>query len=99
MRIIRTQGRTAKKSAELLAKLEHRGGSSLETVLPAVRKILREVREDGDKALIRFAQKFDGLEGKNAEALRVSPEETAAAWKQINPTLKQALEIAAANIR
>jgi histidinol dehydrogenase len=99
MRLIRTQGRAAKKFAELLAKLENRSGSSLETVLPAVRKILRKVREDGDKALLRYAQKFDGLEGKDSDALRVSPEETAAAWQQLDPALKEALEIAAANIR
>jgi histidinol dehydrogenase len=99
MRLIRTQGRAAKKSAELLAKLENRGGSSLDTVLPAVRKIVRKIREDGDKALIRFAQRFDGLEGKDSGNLRVSSEETAAAWERIDPALKEALEIAAANIR
>ena len=99
MRLIRTQGRAAKKAAELLARLENRGGSSLDTVLPAVRKIIRKVREEGDKALLRFAQKFDGLEGKSSAALRVGPEETAAAWQQLDPTLKQALETAAANIR
>jgi histidinol dehydrogenase len=81
----------------MLAELEQRGGSSFDSVLPAVRKILREVRKQGDRALLRYAQKFDSLAPESS--LRIAPEETAAAWQQLDPALKQALETAAANIR
>ena len=97
MRLFRTQGRSAKQTEAKLAELEQRGRSSLDTVLPAVRKILREVRKQGDRALMRYAQKFDSLSPESS--LRVAPDETAAAWKQLDPALKQALETAAANIR
>jgi histidinol dehydrogenase len=97
MRLLRTQGRGSKQSAEILAQLEQRSGTALDTVLPAVRKILRDVRKQGDRALIRYAQKFDGIEPNSP--LRVTQEETAAAWQQLNPSLQQALETAAKNIR
>jgi histidinol dehydrogenase len=96
MRLFRTQGRGAKQAEAKLADLEKRGGSALDTVLPAVRKILRDIREQGDRALLRYAQKFDGLA---SVPIRVTPEETAVAWQQLDPSLKQALETAAANIR
>jgi histidinol dehydrogenase len=97
MRLFRTQGRSAKQTEAKLIELEQRGSSSLDSVLPAVRKILREVRKQGDRALLRHAQKFDSLSPESS--LRVAPEETAAAWQQLDPALKQALETAAANIR
>ncbi|HEX4320398.1 MAG TPA: histidinol dehydrogenase [Acidobacteriaceae bacterium] len=96
MRLIRTTGRSYKQAESLLAQLEQRGGASLDTVLPTVRKILRDIRKQGDRALIRYAQKFDSL---TDSSLHITQEETAAAWLQLDPALKQALETAAANIR
>ena len=97
MKLLRTQGRSAKQTEAKLAELEQRGGSSLDTVLPTVRKILRKVREDGDKALLAFAKKFDSLTPETP--IRVAEEETAAAWQQLDPALQRALETAAGNIR
>ncbi len=97
MRLLRTKGRGAKQAEAKLAELERRGGAALETVLPAVRKILRDVRGQGDRAILRYARKFDGLMPESP--IRVTPEETAAAWQQLDPSLQQALETAAANIR
>jgi histidinol dehydrogenase len=97
MQLLRTQGRGSKQSAALLAQLEKRSGSSLDSVLPTVRKILRKVREEGDKALLGYAKKYDSL-GPNTP-LRVTEEETAKAWQQLDPTLQTALETAADNIR
>ena len=97
MRLFRTQGRSARQTEGKLTELEQRGGSSLDTVLPTVRKILREVRKQGDRSLLRYAQKFDGLAQESP--FRVTPEETATAWQQLDPALKQALETATANIR
>ncbi len=97
MQLLKTQGRDAKKTAALLAQLERRSSTSLDSVLTTVKKILAKVRKDGDKALLAYAQKFDRLAA--GASIRVSPEETAAAWQQLDPVLQQALEIAAANIR
>jgi histidinol dehydrogenase len=97
MKLIRTKGRGAAHTAETLAALERRGGAALDAVLPAVRRIVTDVRKHGDRALLRYAAQFDGLAG--AAALRVTPEEMAAAWDALNPALRKALSTAAKQIR
>ncbi|MFZ1015387.1 MAG: histidinol dehydrogenase, partial [Terracidiphilus sp.] len=97
MKIIRTTGRSAKQAEEILARLETRGGASLATVLPAVQRIVEAVRKQGDRALLRYAIKFDGL--ADPANLRISREEMAAAWEATDPALHNALTTAAKQIR
>ncbi len=97
MRTIRTKGRGARQTAELLAALEQRGGAALDAVLPTVTRIVADVRKQGDRALLRYAAKFDGLEA--AAILRVTPKEMAEAWESIAPALREALSTAAGQIR
>jgi histidinol dehydrogenase len=97
MKIIRTYGKSERQAAELLASLQRRGGASLDTVLPAVRRIVSDVRKQGDRALLRYAAEFDNLTG--AAAFRVTPEEMAAAWEVISPALRAALITAEGQIR
>jgi histidinol dehydrogenase len=97
MRTIRTKGRGAQRTAEILAALEQRGGAALDAVLPAVKKIVSDVRKLGDRALLRYAQQFDGL--ASIDALRVTTEEMAAAWNAIPAAMQQALTTAADQIR
>ena len=70
MKLIRTTGRGARAAAETLAALERRGGAALDAVLPAVKRIVADVRKRGDRALLRYAAEFDGLAGP--DALRVT---------------------------
>jgi histidinol dehydrogenase len=97
MKLIRTTGRNAREAAAVLAALERRGGAALDHVLSAVKRIVADVRKSGDRALLRHAAKFDGLAGP--KALRVSQEEMAAAWKALDPALRDALTTAAKQIR
>ncbi|MGO9434910.1 MAG: histidinol dehydrogenase [Terracidiphilus sp.] len=97
MKLIRTKGRRARQTEEILAALEARGGASLDSVLPAVRRIVSDVRKKGDRALFRYAAQFDGL--KDVSDVRVTPEEMAAAWETADPTLRDALATAANQIR
>jgi len=97
MKLLRTKGRGAAQAAAALATLESRGGASLSAVEPAVRRIVSAVRRQGDRALLRFAAEFDSLPG--IDALRVTPEEMAAAWNAIDESLRDALTTAAAQIR
>ncbi|HEY2857678.1 MAG TPA: histidinol dehydrogenase [Terracidiphilus sp.] len=94
MKLIRTKSRS---TAEMIAKLESRGGAALDSVLPAVSRIVASVRKQGDRALLRYAAQFDGLPGE--DALRVSSEEMAAAWKSASPAIQRALSTAAEQIR
>src|SRR3984957_6453920 len=97
MKLIRTKGRDARKAEEILATLERRGGSSLDSVMPAVKRIVSDVRGKGDRALFRYASEFDGL--KDEANLHITPEEMSAAWEATNPALRDALTTAANQIR
>jgi histidinol dehydrogenase len=46
-------------SATLAACLSR--GAALDAVLPAVKRIVNDVRKHGDRALFRYAAQFDGL--------------------------------------
>ena len=97
MRLVRTTGRGARQAAALLAQLEIRGGAALDAVLPAVRRIVADVRTKGDGALLRYAKRFDGLSAPGA--LRIDRAEMKAAWEATDPALRAALETAAAQVR
>jgi histidinol dehydrogenase len=93
MKLIRTKSRTGR---EALAALERRGGAALDTVLPAVRRIVADVRRRGDRALFRYAEQFDGLD--DASRFCVTREEMSTAWTATHPALRQALTTAASQI-
>ncbi len=92
MKLIRTKGRGARQTAELLAALEDRGGAALDAVMPAVRRIVKDVRKQSDRALLRYAAQFDGL--ADAANLRITTDEMATAWDAITPAMRHALTIA-----
>ena len=95
MKLIKTTGRNAKDAYALLAMLERRGAVKTAEVEPTVRKIMGEVQKKGDKALQKFAEKFDSLQG----AIRVTPGEMLDAWLATPEALKQAMTVTAENIR
>jgi histidinol dehydrogenase len=97
MKLIRTKSRGAQTAAETLLVLGRRGGAALDAVLPTVKRIVSDVRKRGDRALLGYAAEFDGLSGP--DELRVKPEEMAAAWKTIDPALRDVLRTAATQIR
>ena len=86
-------GRAAEKRVEQLAGR----ASRLDAVEAQVRRIVADVRRNGDRALMKYARKWDGL--RPGQPLRVAPAEIRAAWKAASPDLRSALERAAANIR
>jgi histidinol dehydrogenase len=63
-----------------------------------VEPIEREVRGDGDEALLRLTAKFDAP-GATLESLQVDPADAEAALAVLDPELRAALELAAANVR
>jgi len=97
MRLIRTQGRGAREAGVALAQLERRGGAALDAVMPAVRRIVEDVRRGGERALFRYAAKLDGLTDR--ARFRVTQEEMAEAWAETDDGLRDALSTAARQIR
>jgi histidinol dehydrogenase len=61
----------------------------------AVREILSQVRREGDRAVLDFAERFDGVRLDN---LLVPASELKAALDRISPELRDALEVAADHI-
>jgi histidinol dehydrogenase len=91
MRIL--EGRAAES---YVRKLEQRG-QKLEALEPRVRRIVQSVRRDGDRALRRYAEKWDGL--GDGDPLRISESEMQAAMEAAPRELRLALETAAGSIR
>jgi histidinol dehydrogenase len=86
------------RAAELqVRKLEQRGGADLARVEKQVRRIVNDVRKTGDRALRRYAEKWDGLAPN--QPLRVDHSELQQAWEGAAEEFKQALNVATENIR
>jgi histidinol dehydrogenase len=97
MKVVRTFGRSAKTAEALIESLEQRGAVSTASVEPVVRKILAAVEKRGERAVVEYATKLDGL-AKN-QPLLVSREDMRAAWENTDPKLQAAMKAAQANIR
>jgi len=87
---------SGREAADLVTRLAARG-SELASVEPRVRRIVSDVRRSGDRALRRYAKRWDGL-GSNRD-LRVSEAELSDAWDSVGSPLRGALRKAAQNIR
>jgi histidinol dehydrogenase len=96
MKLIRTYGRTAQAAAAAIGSLEQRGSVSTGSVEPIVRAILANVKKRGDKAVLEYATKFDGLQ--KGQPILVSQEEMQQAWDALDAKLQQAMRTAQANI-
>src|SRR5271167_5279272 len=91
MRILK--GKAADKA---VTSLEHRA-SRLDEIEPKVRKIVQVVRLGVDRALLRYATLWDGLQ--KGQPVRVSEAEIDEAWQSTARETRDALRRAAANIR
>jgi histidinol dehydrogenase len=88
---------SGRKAEAFVRALEQRGATDMARVEKQVARIVADVRKNGDKALRRYAEKWDGLKIK--QPLRVADAEIEQAWNATSDQFKQALKTAAANIR
>jgi histidinol dehydrogenase len=72
--------------------------SDLGRYTESVESILKAVKEDGDRALVRFAREFDQAELK-ADAIKVQAEEFDTAFESVEDEVIKAICFAAENIR
>src|SRR3954467_461582 len=84
------------EAVEMIERIARRGQGSGPVELQAQR-IVKNVRRDGDAALRRYAERWDGLQPDHA--LRVSQAEIADARKSLSRELSRSLAQAARNIR
>ena len=91
MKLIKSKG-----NEKVLERLANRGTLDFVRAEKASAKIVADVRNNGDSALLRYARKLDGFTGKS---LRVNENVINAAWQQVTAEFRRALELAARNIR
>ncbi len=87
---------SGKAAAAYVREIKQRS-SRLEKTEPAARRIIEDVRHNGDRALLKYAKKFDGI--APGQSLRVSDAELRAAWRKAPASLRQALRVAEKNVR
>src|SRR5215813_7153363 len=87
----------SKKAGKIITQLVNRGAVNTSKAEPVARKIIGDVRKRGDKALRKYAAKWDGLD--KDQRMQVSADEMEAAWQGVSPELRDALKQAANNIR
>ena len=97
MELVRTTGLSGRRGRNLVSKLANRHDALDRRVLSATETIVSAVRRSGDRALRRHAEKLDQLPSR--APLAVSAAQMQAGLAAISPTLRTALETAAANIR
>ena len=85
------------REAEAVVKRLENRGAQLERVEPRVRRLVNDVRRRGDRALRRYAQRWDGLAA--TQSLQVSEDEMTAAWSSLPSALRKSLREAEGNIR
>jgi histidinol dehydrogenase len=85
---------TAAQRAALLKRTENDLGPFLEKIIP----IIEAVRLEGDKALSRFAEQFDGAL-VDANAIAATPEDFDRAHAELEVDVREAIIFAAENIR
>jgi len=88
---------SGRKAEAFVRALEQRGATDLARVEKQVRRIVADVKKNGDPALRRYAEKWDGLDPR--QGFRVPEAELEQAWNAVPEQFKQALKTAAANIR
>src|SRR5262245_47869892 len=81
-----------------LARLEERGDAAGASVEATVRRIVADVRRRGDRALLAYTRRFDGVRLR-ARDLRVPAAAAEAAYRGLAPTVRRDLALAARRIR
>jgi histidinol dehydrogenase len=90
--------RLAELSAAQRSALLQRTEADLDRYLDAVRPIVEAVRKEGDAALARFARELDRAE-VDPSAIAATEGDFAAAFAELAPDVKEAIEFAVGSIR
>jgi histidinol dehydrogenase len=93
MRIVKVQ----EFREEMLDQVLSRGKSDISTIESSVKTIIADVKEQGDKALLRYTEKFDKVR-LPASKLKVDEKEIEEAYKKLKKSQITALRKAADNI-
>ena len=82
--------------AEIVGELRRPGGFLSQSVRDAVRRIVDEVRERGDSALLEYTERFDGV---RLQEIRVPQGEIDKAREALSPELEESFGVAIEKVR
>ncbi|MDE0020487.1 MAG: histidinol dehydrogenase [Candidatus Poribacteria bacterium] len=88
----------SEEAQAVLRRLSLRGRIEDDEILTTVREIIRQVRKNGDAAVLELTNRLD-CPGAPIRRLRVSDAEIDAAYESISDELRSAMRLAAENIR
>ncbi len=94
MRIFKAKDYTKE---EVTGTLLGRGTDSQKQFEEAVAEIVRKVREEGDRAVFAYTEKFDRAK-LTADTVQVTEEEIRSAYKEVDPALVEVIKKAGRNI-
>ena len=95
MRLLNSQQASFEQELTELLAFETVNDSAL---LATVDDIIAQVRQGGDEVVLRLTQQFDNHPAKTFAQLEISQEKLKQAFDGLNPTIKQALELAAQRV-
>jgi histidinol dehydrogenase len=82
--------------AEIVGELRRPGGFHSQTVRDAARRIVDDVRERGDAALLEYTERFDGV---RPQEIWVPQSEIDKGRESLSPELEESFGVAIANVR
>ena len=82
--------------AEIVGELRRPGGFRSQAVRDAARRIVDDVRERGDAALLAYTKRFDGV---RLQEIRVPQSEIDKARESVSPELEESFGVAIENVR
>ena len=85
------------KDSDIFERLADRESVGRQDVVEKVLEILENVRKNGDRAVLEYTRKFDGVD-LDAPSLRVSGSEIEEAYGSIDPKLLEIIRKCRANI-
>ncbi|MCK5283818.1 MAG: histidinol dehydrogenase [Nanoarchaeota archaeon] len=84
------------KDREKIDKIRERRAENTNQVVELVKPIISDVKKEGDKALEKYTEKFDGIKVKN---FKVGKEEIKEAYANVSDNVIKAIKESAENIR
>lgn len=87
-----------KLSEKEISEILRRSEADIENIQDIVRPVINNVREKGDQALIEYCQKFDKVT-MDISGLKVTEQEFSEAKANLDPSVKEVIEVSAKNIR
>jgi histidinol dehydrogenase len=81
---------------ELIPQLRRPGGFLSKKVRDTTRRIVADVRDRGDEALLEYTEHFDGV---RPDPIRIPTEEIREARDALPPTIEESLRVAIENVR